>query len=99
MSTPTPTPIEHPAQIGFGNKSVLDGMTVAYRCALRLAEMGFTITSIAIESGKPVIWVQPCKRCERLAGGWYRREPGPLGPRYTMQATVDGCRVQWSVYH
>lgn len=88
--------IEHPAaSIGMQNKHALDTLTLAYSCALRLAEDGFTVLRAVIENHKPVIWIQPEQRCESLGGGeykWNNRES-------TMQADIGGCRVQWTVVH
>jgi len=86
--------IEHPAaSIGLQNKHALDTLGVAYSCALRLAENGYTVIRILIENHKPLIWIQPCNHCSQLGGHeykWNRRE-------CILQADVDGCRVHWKV--
>ena len=88
--------IEHPvASIGPQNKHVLDTLTIAYRCAMGLAERGYVVIEVLTRNHKPIVWVQPCKQLESLHGReykWNRFES-------TMQADVDGCRVQWKVMH
>ncbi len=78
------------------NNHILDRISCVHMAVLHLAREGHTIERIEIEGKSPVIWVQHTQHCQRLKGVWYRREPGPLGPRYTHQADVDGCRVQWT---
>lgn len=77
------------------NAHMLDELTAARACLEALVREGYTVLRIEVESARPVLWVQACAHCDKLAGAWYRLESGPLGRTYTWQANVLGCRVQW----
>lgn len=77
------------------NVHMCDQLSAAQACLEALVRAGYTVLRIEVEGARPVLWVQACAHCEKLAGAWYRIEGGPLARTYTWQANVLGCRVQW----
>ncbi|WP_275100112.1 hypothetical protein [Sedimenticola hydrogenitrophicus] len=64
-------------------------------CLEALIRHGYTVLRIELEGAKPVVWIQGCAQCDKLIGAWYRIEGTHQGRRYTWQAPVLACRVQW----
>ncbi|HID48852.1 MAG TPA: hypothetical protein EYP40_04415 [Chromatiales bacterium] len=79
------------------NDHILSSTAAAHRCALKLAEDGYTVLSVLIEHRNPVVWVQNCAKCSRLRGASMVRRMGPLGRETIMATQLHGCQVQWVV--
>lgn len=88
-------PIKSRAARNAQNAHMLEGMASVGACLDALVRDGYTVLRIDLEYARPVLWVQACPHCDKLAGAWYRIEGGPAGRTYTWQANVLGCRVQW----
>lgn len=77
------------------NDHILGVIKSAGECINTLVSNGYTVLKVEIKDTRPVVWIQACSHCEKLLGAWYRIEGGPQGRRYTWQAPLLGCRVQW----
>lgn len=91
--------MSHPARRtrhNVQNAHIADSLRAVQAAASRLARSGYTILRIAIEARNPVIWIDACKRCERLHGVEMVRRHTSTGRESVMVALMHGCQVQWT---
>lgn len=85
------------AHTGEQNTYMLDAITLAQICAVKLVREGFTVLSVHVEHHRPVIWIQNCAWCGELEGAVMIRRRGLYGIENVMAAPLEGCQVQWTV--
>lgn len=92
------TPLNaHSKQSNQQNKNIKEAVALLPTAVNALIRRNYTILSIEIEHGQPIIWIQACARAHHdLNGVMYVRRGGSRQEQ-TFQAQLDGCRVQWTV--